>query len=312
MDRTWYNSKEMEEHLDSFIDYLRLSRRASEHTLRAYSSDINRFLVFVGEADCDVDRNLMRRYLVHLQKDGRSKKTLARAMAALRSYFGYLLKRKIVDSDPTEGLRTPAQTVNLPQVAPEDVLARLMEAPDTRTAIGLRDKAILETLYATGLRISELLSLDIDDLPKTGDEIVVTGKRNKQRVVLIGSLALQAVEAYLSSGRPELAAKNPDCTDALFLGYRGTRLVDTSVRRILNKYVEEVSDTLKISPHTLRHSFATHLMDHGADLRSVQELLGHESVATTQIYTHVSQERLKEVYDRTHPRASADADKLEK
>ncbi len=302
----------MEEYLDSFIDYLRLSRRASEHTLRAYASDINRFLDFAREAGCDIDRHLMRRYLVHLQKSGRSKKTLARAMAALRSYFGYLLKRKIVDSDPTEGLKTPAQTRNLPHVVPEDLLAQLMEAPDAQTAIGLRDKAILETLYATGLRISELLSLNIDDLHKDSDEIVVTGKRNKQRVVLIGSLALQAVDAYLSSGRPELAAKNPDAPDALFLGYRGTRLVGTSVRRILNKYVEEVSDTLKISPHTLRHSFATHLMDHGADLRSVQELLGHESVATTQIYTHVSQERLKEVYDRTHPRASADADKLEK
>lgn len=302
----------MEERLDSFIDYMRLSRRASEHTLRAYSSDINMFIDFAREADCDIDRHLMRRYLIHLQKSGRSKKTLARAMAALRSYFGYLLERKLVDSDPTEGLRTPAQTRSLPRVASEEILAQLMDAPDTCTAVGLRDKAILETLYATGLRISELLSLNIDDLPKAGDEIVVTGKRNKQRVVLIGSLALKAVDAYLSTGRPQLAAKNPSAPDALFLGYRGTKLVDSSVRRILSKYVEEVSDTLKISPHTLRHSFATHLMDHGADLRSVQELLGHESVATTQIYTHVSQERLKEVYDRTHPRASAEADKMER
>jgi site-specific recombinase XerD len=269
----------MQEHLDSFIDHLRVFRQVSRHTLRAYSSDINGFLAFARNAECEIDRLLVRRYLVHLQKTEHAKSSVSRAMASLRAFFGYLVKRKIVEADPTDGLR---------------------------------GRAILEVLYATGLRVSELLSLRVYDMRSGVDEIVVTGKRNKQRVVLLGSHAMLAVETYISSGRPQLAVQNPDPPNALFLGYRGTKLVATSVRRILNKYVEEVSDTLKISPHTLRHSFATHLMDHGADLRSVQELLGHESVATTQIYTHVSQERLKEVYNRTHPRASADAENLER
>ncbi|NLN76339.1 MAG: tyrosine recombinase [Armatimonadetes bacterium] len=302
----------MQEHLDSFIDHLRVFRQVSRHTLRAYSSDINGFLAFARNAECEIDRLLVRRYLVHLQKTEHAKSSVSRAMASLRAFFGYLVKRKIVEADPTDGLRGPGKSARLPKVVPEDTMGLLMEAPDKNTALGLRDRAILEVLYATGLRVSELLSLRVYDMRSGVDEIVVTGKRNKQRVVLLGSHAMLAVETYISSGRPQLAVQNPDPPNALFLGYRGTKLVATSVRRILNKYVEEVSDTLKISPHTLRHSFATHLMDHGADLRSVQELLGHESVATTQIYTHVSQERLKEVYNRTHPRASADAENLER
>lgn len=302
----------MDKHLDSFLDHLRLSRRASEHTLRGYSSDINRFLEFARQADGEIDRVLLRRYLVHLQKDGRAKSSVARALASLRAFFGYLMKRGIVDTDPTEGFRGPGQPTRLPKVVPEDIIMRLMEAPDRQSPVGLRDCAILETLYATGLRVSELLSLRVADVESGADEVVVTGKRDKQRVALIGSHARAAIDAYLSMGRPHLAAKNPQPPEALFLGHRGTRLVATSVRRILDKHVEHVCGTLKISPHTLRHSFATHLMDHGADLRSVQELLGHESVSTTEIYTHVSRERLKEVYDRTHPRASADADVMQR
>lgn len=303
---------DMEEHLDSFIDYMRLAKRASEHTLRAYSSDINGLINFAQQAECNIDQVFIRRYIVHLQKNGHAKSSVARGIAAFRSFFKYLVKRNIIEIDPTEGLRAPKQARKLPKVVSEELIGHLMNAPDARTPIGLRDRAILETLYATGLRLSELLSLKTGDITDGVDEITIIGKRNKQRVVLIGSSAMNCLSSYLSIARPQLAVKSDKPTDALFLGYRGTALVASSVRRIVDKYVEQVSDTLKISPHTLRHSFATHLMNHGADLRSVQELLGHESVVTTQIYTHVSRERLKEVYDRAHPRASADDERLQR
>jgi tyrosine recombinase XerC len=310
----------MDSYLDSFLDHLRLVKRSSENTLVNYSSDVLAFLRFAEEDGGSTDQFLIRRYLAHLHRAGQAKSSTARKLAALRAFFGYLVKRGAVSSDPTEGIRPPRQPRRLPRVLEEDIVAPLMEAPDTTTPLGLRDKAILETLYATGLRISELLSLTVGDVNRGSDEITVIGKRDKQRVVLIGSKAREALEAYLAQGRPALAANagpsanaRPKREDAaLFLGYRGTPLVATSVRRMLDKYVEEVSTTLKISPHTLRHSFATHLMNHGADLRSVQELLGHENVATTQIYAHVSRERLKEVYDLAHPRASAGAERLER
>ena len=302
----------MEERLDEFIDHLRLVKQASEHTLRSYSSDVIAFFEFARETDDPMDQTLIRRYLARLTKTGHARSSIARKIAALRSFFGYLVKREIIETDPTEGIRAPKQARKLPKVAREDTIGSLMAAPDSRTPEGLRDRAILETLYATGLRVSELLSLRADDLAGGSDEIRVIGKRNKERIVLIGSSAREAVRAYLEYGRPVLAGRSEVATSALFLGYRGTELVSTSVRRILNKHVESVSDTLKISPHTLRHSFATHMMDHGADLRSVQELLGHENVATTQIYTHVSRERLKEVYDLAHPRASEGAERMER
>ena len=285
------------------------------HTLRSYSSDVVGFLDFVREIDSPIDQFLIRRYLARLQKTGHEKSSIARKLAAIRAFFCYLTVHNIIESDPTEGIRAPKQSQRLPKVVEEDFIELLMNAPDTTTPLGLRDRAILETLYATGMRLSELLSLEISDVSDGKDEIRVIGKRNKERIVLIGSKAREAIMTYLSSGRPALKAKsqilNPK-SDALFLGYRGSPLVPSSVRRILDKHVEAVSSSMDISPHTLRHSFATHLMNGGADLRSVQELLGHENVTTTQIYTHVSRERLKEVYDRAHPRASADNENMER
>lgn len=290
--------------MDAFIEHLRLVKRASEHTLTAYSSDVLAFLEFAKEASGPMDQLLVRRYLAHLQKNGRAKTSVARKIAALRAFYGYLAKRGVVESDPTEGVRPPKLSRKLPKVMREEQIEALMTAPDPTTPEGLRDRTILETLYASGMRVSELLSLQVSDLAAGSDEISIIGKRNKERIVLLGSRAREAITSYLAYGRPMLAARSEKPTDALFLGYRGTALVSSSVRRILDKHVESVTQTLKISPHTLRHSFATHLMDHGADLRSVQELLGHESIVTTQIYTHVSRERLKEVYDRAHPRAA--------
>jgi integrase/recombinase XerC len=320
----------MDEHLDAFLDYLRLVRESSEHTLRAYASDVIGFLDFVRDSQGAVDQVLVRRYLAHLRKSDHATSSISRKLAALRAFYVYLAKRGIVDTDPTEGVRGPKQPRRLPKVLGEDKIESLMSAPDPKSPTGLRDRAILETLYATGLRVSELLSLSAQDVA-SGDEIRVIGKRNKERIVLLGSKARSALDAYLHHGRPELAARaqpksqisnlksqisnpRPPTPDPrpLFLGYRGTPLVATSVRRIIDRHVETVSQSLKISPHTLRHSFATHLMDHGADLRSVQELLGHESVVTTQVYTHVSRERLKAVYDLAHPRATSGAERMER
>lgn len=303
----------MQEHVDSFIEYLRLTRRASEHTLRAYSSDVLAFLDFADKSKAAVDQALVRRYLAHLYASGIARSTIVRKLAAVRGFFRFLLSRGLVRFDPTEGIRGPKQPKRLPKTATEKQVEALLNAPSTQTACGLRDRAILETLYATGLRVSELLSLTVDDVSRGGDELRIIGKRNKERIVLLGSKAREALQAYLLRGRPVLAAKNtkPD-SGALFLGSRGTELVASSVWRIIQKYVKAVSASLKISPHALRHSFATHMMSRGADLRTVQELLGHESVVTTQVYTHVSLERLKAVYDLAHPRAASDIDKLEK
>lgn len=302
----------MRERLDGFLEHMRLVKRASEHTLRAYSSDLMAFFEFAEECAEPVDQLLVRRYLARLLKDGLARSSIARKMAALRAFFRYLLGRGFVDTDPTEGLRAPAQQRRLPKVVPEETIEALMQAPDASTPCGLRDRAILETLYATGMRVSELLSLRTADVAGGSDEVSVTGKGSKQRIALLGSAAREALGAYLARGRPVLAAKSGTPTDALFLGRLGTAMVPSSVQRIVDKYVRAVSGSLKISPHALRHSFATHMMNHGADLRSVQELLGHESIATTQIYTHVSVERLKDVYDRAHPRASARESRLQR
>ena len=302
----------MERSLDAFLDHLRLIRHASEHTLTAYASDVLAFLEYARETDAPIDQALVRRYLAHLQRKRYARSSAARKTAALRAFFAYLVKQGIIEADPTEGVRTPKQSRRLPKVLGEDHIQALMDAPDPGTPTGLRDRAILELLYATGMRISELLSLKTRDVTSGSDEIRIIGKRNKERIVLVGSHALDAVAAYVLEGRPKLAALAENPPDALFLGRRGTALVATSVRRMLDKHVRAVSLSLKISPHTLRHSFATHLMDHGAYLRSIQELLGHESARTTQIYTHVSRERLKEVYDRAHPRAALGNERLER
>jgi tyrosine recombinase XerC len=307
---------QLESQIDSFLNHLRVMKRASDHTLRNYASDVLGFMRFAQEDGGELDQFMIRRYLAYLHRQNMAKSSAARKLAALRAFFNCLVKRGVIDFDPTEGIRPPRQSRRLPKVLDEDYIDPLMNAPDASTPLGLRDRAILETLYATGLRISELLSLSVEDVSKGSDEIVVTGKRNKQRIVLIGSKARSALDAYINHGRPHLLAKagveSGTHNSRLFLGRLGTPLVATSVRRLLDKYVAKVSSALKISPHTLRHSFATHLMNHGADLRSVQELLGHENVTTTQIYAHVSRERLKEVYDRTHPRASADIERMER
>ncbi len=301
----------MADPIDRFLDYLRHERGASPHTLRGYARDLLDFAEFVGANPsgrapgldpAKVDAISIRGFLAHLRERGASKATAARKLAAVRSFFKYLVRSRLIAASPAEGIRTPKQDRRLPRFLDESEVERLMRAPaEDRDAFPRRDRALLETLYSTGLRVSELVALDIDDIDLRGGFVRARGKGRKERLVPIGSMARAALEAYLTTERIALTGGRP--TEACFVNRDGTRLSARSVRRTLHRYIARVGLPARTSPHTLRHTFATHLLDRGADLRSVQELLGHESLATTQIYTHVTAERMRASYERAHPRA---------
>lgn len=295
--------------IDDFLTYLRAADNASAHTLRCYACDLAQWADFFTDRGfsgwMEVDPPALRRFLAGLVEHGYERTTIARKLSALRSLYRHLLQRGRVTRDPTIGIATPRRRKRLPQFLYPTEVERLLASPDTETPLGLRDRALLECLYATGLRVGELVSLDVDDV--ISDEIRVIGKGGKERVVLLGRPAMSAIAEYLASGRLRLAEKcrrpSPDSERALFLNRGGTRLSDRSVRRLVRKYLLRAAAAAKMSPHVLRHTFATHMLDAGADLRTVQELLGHASLNTTQIYTHVTQRRLKQTYDQAHPRA---------
>lgn len=303
----------MHQEADRFIDYMKAARNASEHTLRAYASDIVQFMEFLeseelSAAPGDVDSRTLRRYLARLQKQGIAKASTARKLSSLRAFFKYLVRKGVIASDPTTGLPTPKREKRLPKFLRDEQIEALMQQPVRRGGsepLGMRDAAILEVLYASGVRVSELVDMDLRDLDVNAGEIRVLGKGSKERIALLGRAAQESLAMYLSSGRGQLLKKRRDGgpENAVFLNRFGHRLTVRSIRRLLDKCFGAVSDEIKISPHVLRHTFATHMLEHGADLRSIQELLGHASISTTQIYTHVSRERLKQVYDAAHPRA---------
>jgi len=292
--------------LDAFLEHLENERGLSEHTVRAYSTDIVEFVRHNDQGGAlqagDVDHLMLRGYLAMLRKTGRSRSTIARKLASLRTFFRFLVREEVVDDNPAADMRTPRREQRLPGVMDEHQVRRLLEQPDPSTFLGLRDRAVLEILYSTGMRASELVGANIADVDFIGEVIRVRGKRRKERLCHLGSYAVAALREYLDARRRHprgmLFAKR-----ALIVNRFGKRLTDRSLRRTLEKYFQQAGLELKVTPHTLRHSFATHLLDHGADLRSVQELLGHESLQTTQVYTHVSADRLKKVYDKAHPRA---------
>jgi integrase/recombinase XerC len=299
---------QLESHIDHFLEYLRAAKGASEHTCKAYSEDLTQFAGFadeIGIADpAGVTSAHLRRYAAKIQQ-GLAKTSRARKIASLRSFFAFLARRSIIPASPAAGLRAPRLDRKLPKFLRGDEIEALLEAPIKNgvTPLGLRDVALLELLYASGIRAAELVGLDTADLDIGRGVADVTGKGNKQRVVLLGNHARAAMERYLAEARPRLIGKRKET--AVFVNRFGGRLSDRSVRRLFDKYCEDVSDTLKITPHVMRHTFATHLLANGADLRFVQELLGHASVSTTQIYTHVTPERLRAVYTAAHPRAKA-------
>jgi len=291
----------MERHVDKFLNYLKIEKDASAHTVINYSIDLRDLAEFLADKDIHkVDVLDIRKFLVHLRQKEFKKVTIARKMACLRSFFKFLCREGHLKTNPMVGLVGPKLEKKLPIFLNEDDTVKLLEAPDETDLSGLRDKAMLETMYSTGIRVSELVGLNVEDIDFIGGVIRVYGKGKKERLAPIGDKALRVIKNYLQKRNAVAGTSNR----ALFLNNRDKRrLTDRSVRNIIDKYIAVASIRNDISPHSLRHSFATHLLNRGADLRSVQELLGHANLSTTTIYTHLSTEKLKNVYDQTHPRA---------
>jgi len=294
----------MVKQLDAFLAHLRGVRNYSPETIRAYESDLGEFIRFLsGRAGTGarskspdprrVDPMHVRSFLADLSERHRKRSTVARKISALRSFYDWMRREGWVDGNPARDVSTPRQERRLPRFLDQDEVTRLIESPDDATPLGARDRAILELLYATGMRVSELAGLTLADLHPKDNEMRVMGKGSKERWVYFGERARAAMDRYLRARR----SLRPARCDALFLNRLGTALTDRSVRRIVDRYVRQAALRRKISPHGLRHSFATHLLDRGADLRAIQELLGHASLKTTQRYTHVSTEQMMAVYN---------------
>ena len=287
-------------YINKFMNYLKIEKNASGHTVLNYSVDLKDFASFLGSSSVEsVNYLFLRKYLAHMKEKNYSKRTVARKLASLRSFFKFLYREGYIKTNPSSGISTPKLDKKLPIFLDTDEVSKLIEAPDEKDLSGLRDRALMETLYSTGIRVSELVGMNLSEIDFISGVIKVFGKGKKERLAPIGDKALRAIRNYLDKrGIGKLNDKK-----AVFLNKDGGRLTDRSVRRIIEKYIKRTSLREGVSPHTLRHSFATHLLNRGADLRSVQELLGHMNLSTTQIYTHVTTQRLKEVYDKAHPRA---------
>ena len=294
----------MDSEVQKFLVYLDAGRGASPHTLRNYGVDLREFQAFLnGRGLSEIDPLVIRSFLAHLKSRGHSKATLSRKLAALRSFFKYLMRENRIASNPVLGISSPKKEKKLPRFLDLTEVTHLLEAPSEKHWEGRRDRSILETLYSSGVRVSELVGLSRGDADLLSGLLKIRGKGKKERMVPIGEKALHAVRDYLGS-IPQRFSKTGDGNQTpLFLNRFGSRLTDRSVRRLIVKYARQISLKQGISPHTLRHTFATHLLDRGADLRSVQELLGHANLSTTQIYTHVTTRRLQEAYVAAHPRA---------
>lgn len=297
----------MQEALAEFLRYLALERDASEHTVKSYREDLTQAIEFftqkLGQQSAamgDITSRTVRSYLVWLHEQGYAKTTVARRLAAVRSWCKFLCRRGKLSANPAESIKGPRQDKTLPHFLSVEAILRLLDAPSAEQPLGLRDRAILETLYSAGLRVSELTGLNIGDVDLDSSIATVRGKGKKERLVLLGPYSLDAITKWLPV-RENFIKRG--ATDAVFLNKHGTRLTSRSVGRLLEKYLSQTGLDPKTSPHSIRHSFATHLLDKGADIRSVQELLGHRSLSTTQIYTHVTTQRLQEDYRKTHPRA---------
>lgn len=292
----------MQKHIFAFLSYLKRERNVSPHTERSYLSDLEQFFEFLGAKDVtEVDHQTLRQFMALLMKDDIKKSSVARKLSAIRSFFKYLNREGTLTGNPAKLVSTPRQEKRLPAVLTADDAQRLMEVPaatagDNHDAV-LRDRAVLETLYSTGIRASELIGMNRDDIDWNDRLARIRGKGRKERVVPIGHKALAVLETYLNG-----KSKSTDHT-AVFTGPTGKRLTVRTVQRILENYRKKLGLTQKASPHTLRHSFATHLLESGADLRAIQELLGHASLSTTQRYTHLNLDSLMETYDKAHPRA---------
>ena len=302
----------LNDHLTQFFQHLKYERNLSPHTLRNYLSDLEQFKLHLFRVEkrvdipvSEIDRLTIREWMASLHGDHK-KTSVARKLASLRTFFQFLVREGKLESNPAKQVATPKIERKLPNHLSMEDAVRFVETPDINTDLGRRDRAILEFLYATGIRVGELVNIDLKDIDFRERNVRVTGKRKKQRIVPFGEPALQSLMLYLQEARGNFLAECPEAArdlNAVFLHRRGGRLTTRSVGRMIDKYIKLCADIHDISPHSLRHTFATHLLDSGADLRDIQELLGHARLSTTQIYTQVSMEKMIEVYDRAHPKA---------
>jgi integrase/recombinase XerC len=292
--------------LGRYVHYLQGERNLSPYTVRNYRADVREFLDFLKgegvESLSGLDRLMLRRYLAWLERRGYARASIARKMAEVRSFFRFLVREGEVARNPLLNLSSPKVEKRLPVFLTGPEAGDLVRAPLDSSPRGLRDRALLELLYAAGLRVSEVVKVDLADVNLERREVRVKGKGSKERVALMGAPAVQALEVYLKKGRPRLMGRR--ATPALFLNRAGGRLSPRSVQSLVQKYSKGLGVGKRVTPHVVRHTFATHLLDGGADLRTVQELLGHERLATTQVYTHVTQKRSRQVYMASHPRAA--------
>jgi integrase/recombinase XerC len=308
----------MDAALAEYLHYLAQEKNASGHTVKSYREDLTQAVEFFktklgGQADVQqLNARQMRAFAAWLHDQGYAKTTVARRIAAVRSWCRFLCRQGILTANPAEGLRGPRQDKKLPHFLGTEAISQLVVAPNDDGPLGLRDRAIFETLYTAGLRVSELTGLDVDDLDLQAGIATIRGKGRRERLAILGQPALTALKAWLdvrgnilkSDGqKPKVNGYGIGNAGAVFLNKRGGRLTSRSVGRLLEKYLAQTGLDSRTSPHSLRHSFATHLLDNGADIRGVQELLGHRSLATTQIYTHVTTQRLQDSYQKAHPRA---------
>jgi tyrosine recombinase XerC len=294
----------MNRKISEFLEYLRHERNASAHTIAGYRRDLGQFTDYLAEKEIPLrraDNIQIRGFMAHLHERRLKKSTLARKLAAVRSFYQYGVKKKWIAENPAKVVATPKQEQLVPSFLSEEEMAGFLEVPPSGRPLDLRDQAALELLYATGIRVSELVGINLEDV-NLGERLVrVRGKGKKERLVPFGRVAEERLSTYLGA-RPRLLGENIG-ERAIFLNYQGGRITSRSVERIVNKYIHLTAIKRKISPHSLRHSFASHLLSRGADLRVIQELLGHESLATTQKYTHLDLGRLMDVYRKSHPRS---------
>ncbi|MGP4072259.1 tyrosine recombinase XerC [Piscibacillus sp. B03] len=296
-----------EKNILAFENFLKVEKNASPLTIKSYIDDIKQFYLFLNKELVnhveDVRYSHIRIYLTDLYKQELTRRTVSRKLSSLRSYYRYLEQEGVVTSNPFNHVVMPKAQKNLPEFFYEEELVKLFEVEDLRTPIGQRNQAIIELFYATGIRVGELVKIHKNDIDFSINTILIHGKGNKERYVPFGSFAQHALIMYLDDGRKDLLAKNSDDTDNVFLNNRGKPLTERGVRYILNEMIKRASLTSTIHPHKLRHTFATHLLNEGADLRTVQEMLGHESLSSTQVYTHVTKDYLQNVYKNAHPRS---------
>jgi tyrosine recombinase XerC len=292
----------MEDDVDRLLADLEERRNASRHTVVNYGLDLRHCANWLRDHGVvswdEVDRSVLRRWVAWMHGEGYATSSMSRKLSALRALYRFLAREGVVASSPLLLVPAPRSRKSLPGVLNVDEIERLIEAPDKGTPLGIRDRAMLEVMYATGMRVSELLSLDVEDVDWPGRSIRVMGKGSKERIVLLGDLAVDALKRYVHGARDALLGSRG--TNALFLSHLGRRLSVRGFHLLLQAHLERAGITRHVTPHTLRHSFATHLLEGGADLRSVQELLGHASVSTTQVYTHISEGYLREAYARAH------------